>query len=159
VSLRAVIIVCCLAAAPLGASVGAENRHVGYYYPDITSTEVYESRARVLDQANRRSRLSFVVGMNTAQAAYPYPPRYAIFAKGDEAQKLIVVGLDGESFRTLYRARAVLAQLTARARSTELFRNLEVDDLFTFFDLLRMLGFDRVTVSDGETYAHQVDLQ
>jgi hypothetical protein len=136
----------------------AADRHASYYYPEISSSEVYHSRSKVLEQADRKMRLDFIVGMAAAQAALPYPPSYAIFAKGDQAEKVIIIGLDGESFRTLYRARAMLAQLTAKARATELFRNLAVDDIFTFFDLLHMLGFERLTVSDGETYAHQVDL-
>jgi len=140
-------------------AAAAEDRHAGYYYPEITSSEIYHSRAKVLEHADRKMRLSFVVGMASAQAARPYPPSYAIFAKGDEAEKAVIVGLDGESFRTLYRARAMLALLTARARSTELFQNLAVEDFFTFFDLLRMLGFERLTVSDGETYAHQIQLE
>ena len=61
--------------------------------------------------------------------------------------------------RTLYRARGVLAQLTARARGTELFRKLAVEDFFTFFDLAWMLGFQRITVSDGLAYAHQIKLE
>ena len=74
-------------------------------------------------------------------------------------KKLIIVGLDQHSFATLFRARGVLAQLTAEARATALFRNLAVEDLFTFFDLARMLGFARITISDGRNYAHRVDLR
>ena len=152
-----------VAAACLGLTLAwpgaAADRHAGYYYPEVTSSEAYRSRAQVLEQASRAARLSFIVGLTAAQGGRPHPPRYAIFAKGEEAQKLIIVGLDGESFRTLFRARAVLAQMTARARNTELFKSLEVEDYFTFFDLLRMLGFERLTVSDGETYAHQVDFE
>ena len=104
-------------------------------------------------------RIGFVVAQTAVQAATPYPPRFAMFAKGAEAEKLIIVGLDGQSFRTLYRARAVLAQLTARARASELFQNFAVQDLFTFFDLVRMLGFEQITVTDGERYAHRIQLQ
>ena len=74
-------------------------------------------------------------------------------------KKLIIVGLDQHSVATLFRARGVLTQLTAEARATALFRNLAVGDLFTFFDLARMLGFARITISDGRNYAHRVDLR
>jgi len=50
----------------------------------------------------------------------------------------------------------LLASLTASARTTPVFRNAKVDDLFTFLDLLKMLGFESVTVSDGDKFAHQV---
>jgi hypothetical protein len=142
-----------------GADGRAKDRHSDYYYPEISSSETYKARAQVLKNANRELRLGFIVAQTAAQAKRPYPSRFAIFAKGDEAQKLIIVGLDGESFRTLYRARAVLAQMTARARGTDFFRNLAVEDFFTFFDLVRMLGFEQITVTDGESYAHRITLE
>ncbi|MBT7757204.1 MAG: molybdopterin-guanine dinucleotide biosynthesis protein A, partial [Rhodospirillaceae bacterium] len=45
------------------------------------------------------------------------------------------------------------------ARASALFRNLAVEDIFTFFDLARMLGFERITVSDGKTYSHRIELR
>lgn len=148
---------CLLAVLALAAlPTAAADRHAGYYYPEVTSREVYKARAKVLDEADRKARIGFVIGLTEMQSALPYPPTYVVLAKGDDAEKMIIIGIDGESFRTLYRARAMLARLTAQARSTTLFRKLAVDDYFTFFDLVRMLGFEQLTVSDGETYAHQV---
>ena len=142
-----------------GLAARAKDRHGGYYYPEVTSSETYRARAQVMRKADRELRLGFIVAQTAVQASRPYPPRFAIFAKGDAADKLIIVGLDGESFRTLYRARAVLAQLTARARGTDFFRNLAVDDVFTFFDLARLLGFEQITVSDGDSWAHRIVLE
>lgn len=139
--------------------VQAKDGHAGYYYPPVTSTETYEARAQVMEEAERQLRIGFIVAQTALQAKRDYPPRFAMYAKGGEAEKLIIVGLDGESFRTLYRARAVLAQLTARARKSDLFQDLAVQDLFTFFDLARMLGFEQITVTDGDQYAHQIMLR
>ncbi len=147
------------AVANVGLGAEAEDRHGGYYYPEVTSSETYHARAQVLKEAGREFRLGYIVAETAVQASRPYPPRFAIFAKGEAAEKLIIVGLDGESFRTLYRARAVLAQLTARARSTEFFHNLAVEDIFTFFDLARLLGFEQITVSEGDSYAHRIELE
>jgi len=135
------------------------DRHAGYYYPKVSSAETYVARARVLPQASKNMRIGFVVAQTQGQRELGYPPRFAMFAKGDEAQKLIIVGLDQGTFATLFRARAVLAQMTAAARGTELFRDLKVEDYFTFFDLVRMLGFERITISDGRSFAHQVNLE
>jgi len=49
--------------------------------------------------------------------------------------------------------------LTAEAHAPALYRNLAVEDLFTFFDFARMLGFARITISDRRNYAHRVDLR
>lgn len=154
----AVLISLCLAAPAVAQAADKDkgDHHALYYYPGITSSETYVARARTLDDASREKRIGFVVAHTLGQAQRPYPPRYALFAKGDKAEKLILIGLQDESFLTLYRARAVLAQMTALARSSDLFRTLAVEDYFTFFDLLKMLGFTQITISDGDTYAHQV---
>ncbi len=137
----------------------AAEHHAGYYYPAITSQEVYHARSPAMDSANRETRIGFVVAQTSGQRQLQYPPRFAIFAKGNEADKLIIVGLDEHTFATLFRARAVMAQLTASARGSALFRNMAVEDLFTFFDLAKMLGFRQITVSDGKSYAHRIDLR
>ncbi|NQV60152.1 MAG: molybdopterin-guanine dinucleotide biosynthesis protein A [Alphaproteobacteria bacterium] len=140
-------------------SAFAQEHHAGYYYPPISSEETYRARAAVMGDTSRRMRIGFVVAQTLAQQQQKYAPRFAIFAKGDEAEKMIILGLDEDSFATLYRARAMLAQMTASARASALFRNLAVDDLFTFFDLAKMLGFTQITVSDGKTYAHRIELR
>ena len=133
--------------------------HEGYYFPQAGSTEEYVARATVLPEASRALRLGFVSEMTRQQLALNYPPQYAVFAKGDEAEKLIVVALNDEIFRTLFRARGVLAQLTAQARATPFFKDRNVDDVFTFFDLLKLMGFAQLTISDGQTWAHRVEFK
>jgi hypothetical protein len=46
--------------------------------------------------------------------------------------------------------------LTAVSRQTPFFRKSKVDDNYTFFDLLVLLGFNQVTVGDGDTFAYQI---
>ena len=160
-ALIAVVLFLALATAPtiVRAADATQDRHSGYYYPSISSTEVYRARAPVMNTAHREMRIGIIVAQTNGQIQRNYPPRYAIFAKGAEAEKLIIVGLDGNSFATLHRARAVMAQLTAAARGSALFRNMAVEDLFTFFDLAKMLGFSQITISDGKSYAHKVTLE
>jgi len=133
------------------------GRHVGYYYPETRSVEVYRARSKRLGHANRTTRLAFVTGITKQQQERDYPPRFAIFAKGTKAEKLIIIGLDGQTFSSLYRARAALAQMTAMARLTPLFKQLGVQEYFTFFDLAKLLGFRDITVSDGQTWSHRID--
>ncbi len=144
--------------APPNAARSAD-RHAGYYYPPITSEETFRARSPIMVNASREVRIGYIVAQTNGQHGRGFPPRYAMFAKGDDAEKMIIVGLDQHSFATLLRARGVLAQLTVEARTPVLFRNLAVEDLFTFFDLARMLGFARITISDGRNYAHRVDLR
>lgn len=143
----------------LAAAVRAEDRHEGYYYPEVTSTEEYVSRAIQLPDSSRWRRIGFVTGMTRGLSELPYAPAYAIFAKGEQAEKLIIVAYREGTLDTVYRARALLASLTAQARLSPLFREFAVEDILTFLDLAKMLGFTQVTVSDGAAFAHQIVLR
>ena len=135
------------------------GRHAGYYYPPLQSSEVYKARAETASGVGRVTRLGFVTGITKQQIESNYSPRFALFAKGDDAQKMIIVGLDGETVRTLFRARALLAQLTAQARLSPLFGQMGVQEHYTFFDLAKLLGFEIITISDGATWAHRIELE
>lgn len=157
-SIWSILAVIAVVAMPGAAS--ADDRHAGYYYPEPESNEVYVARASVLPEASRRSRIAFVTHvMNEMIRKNPYPPQYAIFSKGAEAEKMIIVGVSGDSYNTLYRMRALLAMLTAVARTTPLFKEERVEDYFTYLDLCKMLGFKLLTVTDGKSFAHQIRIE
>ena len=148
-------IILTLSATAVVAQEPADDRHAGYYYPPITSEEVYPARSQTLADSDRTRRIGFVVAMTQEQMGRPYAPIFAMYAKGAEAEKLIIVSLDRDSLVTLYQMRSFLAQMTAQARATPFFVENRVEDWYTFLDLLKLLGFTQLTVSDGQTYAHQ----
>ncbi|MBT5413444.1 MAG: molybdopterin-guanine dinucleotide biosynthesis protein A [Rhodospirillaceae bacterium] len=144
----------------IGMPVRAEDRHAGYYYPEPQSNETYHARAQVQADSSRATRIGFVTELsNQMMQGNPYPPPFHIFAKGDGAEKMIIVASGPGMYDTLYRIRGLLAALTANARGTPFFQDHGVEDFFTFFDLARLLGFERITVSDGDTFAHQIFLE
>lgn len=146
-------------AAPAKAEQAVSDRYVGYYYPKITSSEEYEARAEVAESASREARLAFLAAMARGQLQQPYAPTYSVFAKGDEADRMIIVGLGDQTFRNIYQARAQLALMTNVARTTDLFQQMAVDDLFTYFDLAKLLGFKTIVISDGTSFTHRVTLK
>jgi hypothetical protein len=148
-----------LALLAVASAAWPADRHVGYYYPQPTSSEVYESRAATLADASRKRRIVFVTELTNQMMNNPYPPPFALFAKGAEAQKVIITSLYANGYNTLYRMRGLLALLSARARSTPIFAQYQVEDLFTFLDLLKLLGFELLTVTDGDRFAHQILIQ
>jgi hypothetical protein len=157
-SWRVVVVAVVLLVAGSAAAV-AQDRHAGYYYPEPESTEVYKARARAIPDASRKARVAFVTGITNEQNKAPYPPQAAIFAKGAEAEKLIIVALEDGRIDTIYRARAIFAQMTAVARLLPIFSQLGVEDYFTFFDLAKMMGFEQITISNGREFAHQVIIE
>lgn len=134
----------------------AEDRHVGYYYPPPQTIETYQTRGDTLADSDRIRRIGFVVELTQQMLDKPYAPEFVVFAKGEDAEKLLIVALEDGVIDTIYRARALLAMLTSVARATPLFQEIGVADYFTFFDLLDMMGFRQLTISDGDGFAHQV---
>lgn len=143
------------AAAPLRAE---DDPRVGYYYPAITSEEVFERAFAQTPHADRAVRVNFVTEITKAQLAAPETPRFSMFAKGAGAQHMIIIALDDEVFRSLYRARALLAQLTSNARTTEFFVQNNLQFTATWFDLAKLLGFRDIVISDGVMWSHRITL-
>lgn len=143
----------------LAASVAVAQEREGYYYPEVGSEEVFKRDLLDAPPAGREVRVRFITHVTKAQLAAPENPPFAIFAKGGEAEHMVIVALDDEVFRTLYRARAVLAQLTANARGTAFFVESGLDTEATWFDLAKILGFADVVISDGKDWAHCVALE
>lgn len=140
-------------------TAAAADRHAGYYYPEPSLTERYAARAETLPDVGRRQRIGFVVGVMEGINSNPYPPVVSVFAKGADAEKLIIVAMEPGRLDTVYRVRAYLAALTSEARQTQIFRENQVEEIFTFLDLLKLLGFQRLTVSDGNAFTYQVDIE
>jgi hypothetical protein len=144
--------------AKADAARSGQSQHEGYYYPRITSRESYHALTKPLPQLNRAQRLLFIAAMTKGQAESGYAPRYVIFAKGDNAEKLIIVGLDDSALATVYRARAVMAALSSLARISPMLKDADLDDQLNFYDLVRLIGFKEITISDGRAFTHHVIL-
>ena len=46
--------------------------------------------------------------------------------------------------------------LTSRVRASPLFAELGGQNLFTFYDLAKLIGYKQITVSDGRNWSHRV---
>jgi hypothetical protein len=141
------------------AAAATDDKYVGYYYPKPSSTEVYESAMQTIAGVDRPQRVQFVtvVSQGTIQSSYRVP--YAVFVKGEKADKLIIVGLAPNEFGTIYRMRALLANMTTMSRLSPFFQERTVAEDATFFDLLKLLGFTTVTITDGDKLTHQVTIK
>jgi hypothetical protein len=136
-----------------------DDRHAGYYYPPVTSTETYVARVDILPDVDRAKRVGFATVISRGLLNAPYRPTYAVFAKGAKADRLIIVGMADGEMNTLYRIRAVLANLTTQSRLTQVFQENTVAENATFLDFLKMFGFRQVTVTDGVRITHQINIK
>ena len=133
-----------------------QSQHEGYYYPKPQTLEHYVSRTITLGESDKVRRQAFIIGMTKQLLDGKYAPGFAIFAKGGQSEKLIIVGMVDGQLNTIYRARALLAQLTAVARATPFFQQNTQPEESTFFDFMKLLGFRQITITDGRAFAHQV---
>ena len=136
-----------------------DDRYVGYYYPKPTAIETYTSPMQTIAGAERAQRVQFatVVSQGTIQSAYRVP--YAVFVKGEKADKMIIVGLQPGEMSTIFRARAILANMTTMSRLSPVFQARTIAEDANFFDLLKLLGFQQITISDGDKFTHQVNIK
>jgi hypothetical protein len=137
----------------------AQNTQEGYYYPKPKVVETYKARVSPLAESDRARRLGFVTALSKEFDARAYPPNYLVFAKGDDSDKLIIVGMVQGQLSTVYRTRALLADLTASARLTQFFQQNAIAEYATFLDFLKLLGFKQVTITDGVGFAHQIKIE
>jgi phosphosulfolactate synthase (CoM biosynthesis protein A) len=49
--------------------------------------------------------------------------------------------------------------LTSVTRTTPFIVDLGLADFLTFFDSAKLLGFEQITISDGDSFSHQVILK
>jgi len=145
-----------LAASLYAGAAAAGDSHAGYYYPEPQTREVYVSDVPMAPDAVERSRAAFVVGLAAQQLKQNHQPGYHLFAKGEHLEKLIIVSTGGDRYNTLFRLRALLASLTSMARATPLFNQAPEPFELNFLDFCKLMGFKQVTVSDGDTIAHQI---
>jgi hypothetical protein len=152
-------------AAPAKPAAAATNsgpkddKYIGYYYPKPTTTEEFTSSMQTIATMDRPQRVQFVtvVSQGTLQSAYRVP--YAVFVKGEKADKMIIVGMQQGEMNSIYRMRALLANMTTMSRLSPFFQERTIAEDATFFDLLKLLGFTELTITDGEKLTHQVTIK
>lgn len=137
-------------------TAAAQERYEGYYYPEVTSQEQFSRVIRQGPQSSKSVRVEFVTNLTAAQLNAPESPRFVFFAKGADAKHLNIIALDDDIFSTIYRARAVMAQMTSNMRNNDFFRAQGLEHVATFYDLLQIMEFDTLVISDGETWSHEV---
>jgi len=104
------------------------------------------------------SQISQYESLDQLQKKRPYAPAYHMFAKGSEAEKLIIIATEDGRYDTLYRLRGLLASMTADARTSPLFAKLGNVERLNVLDLLHMAGFVQLTITNGDDVAHRVNL-
>ena len=94
-----------------------------------------------------------------ALAQFDRPVVHALVEFGIFGTDLTGMGMQGGELNTVYRMRALLANMTTMSRLSPFFQERTVAEDATFFDLLKLLGFRELTITDGEKLTHQVTIK
>lgn len=146
-------------ALPFQAYAEKLDKRAGYYYPPITSEEIFDRTIAKAPKASSAVRTAFVTEITKSQLSARTEPRFVVFTKGSQSEHLIVIAVDDEIFGTLFRARAVMAQFSSKARSTPFFKKHGIQFDATWYDLAKILGFEDIVLSDGKSWAHRVTIE
>ena len=52
----------------------------------MTSEETFRARSPIMENASREVRIGYIVAQTNGQHGRGFPPRYAMFAKDDDAE-------------------------------------------------------------------------
>ena len=69
-----------------------------------------------------------------------------------------VQAFDDTSLSTIYRVHALMAELTGLARVSPVLKDADLEDTMNFYDLVKLLGFKEITVSDGRKMSHRITI-
>ncbi len=147
-----------IVASTLAGSVAAEAQE-GRRCPPVALEEAFTRDLIPGPRAGAPARENFAGLPTQAQLEAEPHPRFAIFARGDGSRRPIMAGLDDQTFRTLFRARAVPARTTCGLRASPFFREQGLEATAAFFDVLQLLDFESLTPSDGATWSHRINFE
>lgn len=146
-------VLCLTFATPLLAQGGAIP-----IYPEISSSEDYISPLDSFADQDASSRAALVAGLTDRQLNRGYPPQAALVLNGVTSEELAVISLHRGTLATPFQARAYINLLAPDLRSLPVVAAGGTNLKHTTLDLLKLFGFRRIVVSDGESFSLQINI-
>jgi hypothetical protein len=127
-------------------------------YPAVSSSEDYISPLKRLQERDAATRATLVAALTEQQLGRGYPPQAALILTGLDSEELAIVALHRGALATQFQARAYVNQLAPSLRNLPMVIAGEVTPQHGTLDLLKLFGFRRITVSDGETFSLRINI-
>lgn len=127
-------------------------------YPEITSNEDYISPLDSFADQDASSRAALVAAITDQQLNRGYPPQAALVLNGVNSEELAVISLHRGTLATPFQARAYMVQMAPSLRSLPVVAASGASRKHSTLDLLKLFGFRRIVVSDGETFSLQINI-
>lgn len=127
-------------------------------YPEITTSEDYISPLDSFHDQDASSRAALVAAITDQQLNRGYPPQAALVLNGVESEELAVISLHRGTLATPFQARAYMVQLAPSLRSLPVVAASGANRKHSTLDLLKLFGFRRIVLSDGESFSLQINI-
>ncbi|GGD11309.1 hypothetical protein [Aquisalinus flavus] len=135
-----------------------ETTGEGVYYPKVSSVETPDIRFGRMAGFGPQERQFFVDQVNLAASTPGRTFPIVAQAVGENNETLVFTYL-GDGSMTPYLSRGILARLTSITRAAPAIAEMGLSSEFDVYNMAAVLGFARVTVTDGRHFAHQADLR
>ena len=130
----------------------------GIYYPPATSFEIPQIRFERMAGVGEQQRQVFVDQINLAASTPGRTVPIVAQAVGHDRGSLVFMYVQNETGITSYLARGLLARLTSITRSAPLIMDMDLSTEFDIYNAAAVLGFERIVVTDGRHFSHEVKL-
>lgn len=127
-------------------------------YPTLTSEEDYISPLDPLQDRDAGTRARLVASLTEQQLNRSYSPQAALVLIGIDSEELVIMSLHRNALATPFQARAYLTQLAPSLRNLPMVADSGAARKAGTLDILKLFGFRRVVVSDGESYSMLINV-
>lgn len=128
------------------------------FFPDISITETNVATSIQVDPQSGLMRQDFADYINLKTADKPYPPQVSAQLLGENGEALLITAHNNNFISTKYRARAAMARFSSITRTMPVFVENGIGPYVDFVDMLHMVGFKALILSDGNDFSYQVNI-
>ena len=139
--------------------VGGKELNGHQFYPTPKVIENYKSRRRVLTSTQNKTRIAFVNNILRAFIHRDAKERVFVFAKGKNAENMIIMDSVNGNLNTIFKVRAFIEVLPVLLRNSPIYRKFKNSEIPPFLDLAKMNGFKTITFTDGDKYSFRFILK
>jgi hypothetical protein len=139
--------------------VGGKELNGHQFYPTPKVIENYKSRRRVLTGTQNKTRIAFANNILRAFIHRDVKERVFVFAKGKNAENMIIMDSVNGNLNTIFKVRAFIEVLPVLLRNTPIYRKFKNSEIPPFLDLAKMNGFKTVIFTDGDKYSFRFILK
>lgn len=131
----------------------------GYTYPMPQSGEPVQTLVQDIVAPPRALRVQIASSILMMESQRPYAPSFFPIIEGENSETLVLMDTGALGLDNPYKARAFVSVTTSLIRNNPLFLEHGVQNEASIFDMLKIWGFKRLVVTNGEDFSHVFEIE